>query len=377
MIPIRLFWRFFRIVGLLFLVSLSLIGLTLLQEGSQTQSSTLGQSLEVPFRFALSSLTESEPEPVKKFEKNDRISSITFKRISDWHFGGELVPNEDATSLRTLRANITHEVKNQSVIFVGSNSIRDFYSQLRPRLNVSFVLVTGDTDSSVPNGVMPKDLSQKILQDPQVLHWYAMNTDMPLEQQRRESKFTPLVLGINQWGDHRKDMQRVYELGVGLKYGLYQNLSQEKDQEKWILSSFTISNNVWERKPAYDIGCNATTSPLAKIVNCFFKPGISGVDFYKMMARHKFILSPHGMGLDCYRTYESLMLGSYPIVKTSTLDYLYKDLPVVIVPRWDNISLELLERKYKEFRLPENARKYNFKKLYVAHWNQTFRSHFL
>jgi hypothetical protein len=70
------------------------------------------------------------------------------------------------------------------------------------------------------------------------------------------------------------------------------------------------------------------------------------------------------------------MLGSYPIVKTSTLDYLYTDLPVVIVPKWDNITLELLENKYQEFRSPSNANKYNFKKLYVDYWNQTFRSHF-
>ena len=56
--------------------------------------------------------------------------------------------------------------------------------------------------------------------------------------------------------------------------------------------------------------------------------------------KYKFILSPPGAGFDCHRTWEALYLGAIPIVKTSSLDPLYKDLPVVIelVDTEENLS---------------------------------------
>ena len=43
------------------------------------------------------------------------------------------------------------------------------------------------------------------------------------------------------------------------------------------------------------------------------------------------ILSPEVTGIDCHRIYESIYLGSIPILKTSELDYFYEKLPVLIV----------------------------------------------
>lgn len=40
--------------------------------------------------------------------------------------------------------------------------------------------------------------------------------------------------------------------------------------------------------------------------------------FLAEVADHKFILSPPGNGLDCYRNYEAMYLGSFPLLKTST-----------------------------------------------------------
>ena len=65
----------------------------------------------------------------------------------------------------------------------------------------------------------------------------------------------------------------------------------------------------------------------------------------------KYILSPHGNGLDCHRTWESLIFKTIPIVKTSTLDDLYKDLPVIIVNKWNDIDFEkLLTFKTEDFK---------------------------
>jgi hypothetical protein len=60
------------------------------------------------------------------------------------------------------------------------------------------------------------------------------------------------------------------------------------------------------------------------------------------MVRYKYVLSPHGNGLDCHRTWEALALGCIPIVKTSPLDPLFDGLPVLIVQDWSHITKQLL-----------------------------------
>ena len=55
------------------------------------------------------------------------------------------------------------------------------------------------------------------------------------------------------------------------------------------------------------------------------------------------MVSPHGNGLDCHRTWESLVLGNIVIVKRSSLDPLYEGLPVVIVDDWQQITRDNLK----------------------------------
>ena len=66
-------------------------------------------------------------------------------------------------------------------------------------------------------------------------------------------------------------------------------------------------------------------------------------DLWKTKRRYVFSISPHGNGLDCYRTWEDLILGCIVIIKTSSLDSLYEGLPVVIVKDWSEITEKTLE----------------------------------
>jgi hypothetical protein len=65
--------------------------------------------------------------------------------------------------------------------------------------------------------------------------------------------------------------------------------------------------------------------------------------------RHAFVICPHGRGLDCYRTWDALFMGCIPIVKTSPIDYLYADLPVVIVADWREVTTANLSRWLARF----------------------------
>jgi hypothetical protein len=76
----------------------------------------------------------------------------------------------------------------------------------------------------------------------------------------------------------------------------------------------------------------------------FYEPRrIMRVDSWTNMIHFRYVISPHGNGLDCHRTWEALTLGCIPIVKTSPLDPLFAGLPVMIVKEWSDITAELLD----------------------------------
>jgi hypothetical protein len=59
---------------------------------------------------------------------------------------------------------------------------------------------------------------------------------------------------------------------------------------------------------------------------------------WKEYTNYAFVISTHGNGLDCHRTWEILLLGSIVITKTSSIDHLFQNLPVVIVKDWEELN---------------------------------------
>ena len=79
---------------------------------------------------------------------------------------------------------------------------------------------------------------------------------------------------------------------------------------------------------------------------------------------YKFCISPPGAGIDVHRTWESLMVGTIPICISSPLDYIYKDLPVVLVDDYSVVTKEFLEDKYSILKDKE----YDFSCIYGDYW---------
>ena len=93
---------------------------------------------------------------------------------------------------------------------------------------------------------------------------------------------------------------------------------------------------------------------------------------YTDWVKYKFILSPEGAGFDCHRTWEALMLGCIPIVKSSTINELYEDLPVVVINDWEDLTVDFLNEKYVEIYENKKKNKYNYEKLYLNYWIDKF-----
>ncbi|MBA3752153.1 hypothetical protein H0X06_05190, partial [Candidatus Dependentiae bacterium] len=77
-----------------------------------------------------------------------------------------------------------------------------------------------------------------------------------------------------------------------------------------------------------------------------------------------FVLSPPGLAPDCYRNWEALLVGSIPVVKTSQLDPLFKNLPVLIIENWEDLNEDSLNASYENII----SKKYNISALYMEYW---------
>ena len=87
--------------------------------------------------------------------------------------------------------------------------------------------------------------------------------------------------------------------------------------------------------------------------------------FLENIRHHKFCFAPRGNGIDTHRIWESLYLGTIPIVKRCIAMSQFEDLPILFVDDWDNITPEWLEDKYEEIR----KKQYPMYKLNVSYWN--------
>lgn len=130
------------------------------------------------------------------------------------------------------------------------------------------------------------------------------------------------------------------------------------DKENFVYLNFSINTNIKERKPVYDkfIDENWTTN----------KSGLSWQEYYWDLATHKFAISPPGNGVDCHRVWECLYLRTLPIVIDSIHMREFKELPIIIVKNWDEITYNFLEEKYEEFQ----NKHFDLSKMKISYWRK-------
>lgn len=93
---------------------------------------------------------------------------------------------------------------------------------------------------------------------------------------------------------------------------------------------------------------------------------------YAQYSRIAFVVSPHGSGFDCYRTWEAILMGAIPIVKRSPIDAVYAGFPVVIVDDWSEITPPNLQRWRDDLAGYWTDAKSDMR-LTLSHWLRLFR----
>lgn len=120
---------------------------------------------------------------------------------------------------------------------------------------------------------------------------------------------------------------------------------------------------------AYSKAINAQVSAAFNytVVNSYNTAGGQTVDHHFASASARFVLCPSGLGFDTYRLWETLLIGSIPIVESNAgFDRTYSNLPVLVVRNFGDVTPQLLRRAYPCF--VRHAHLYNYRHLTESYW---------
>ena len=149
---------------------------------------------------------------------------------------------------------------------------------------------------------------------------------------------------------------KIYPAPYGLKRKMY--LSDTRNE---LIKGLYLSSDAIPRKLLYVNHTIETNANEREGINEFFrwkkwatvdKRRIKFDDFVSKILNHKFMICPIGNALDCHRNWEVIYLRRVPIMKWHPyLVELFKDLPVLFVEDFKDISEELLERSNHLFEM--------------------------
>lgn len=124
-------------------------------------------------------------------------------------------------------------------------------------------------------------------------------------------------------------------LPLGISPDSQENILNIIPQEKSILCSSQYSN----------ITRSVNLSGLDFVTHF---PKQSNEEFLENISKSKYVLSPHGFNPDCFRHWESMYLSAIPITLNNPKLNSFKDLPILFLDSWDELSEELLNDRYEE-----------------------------
>lgn len=100
----------------------------------------------------------------------------------------------------------------------------------------------------------------------------------------------------------------------------------------------------------------------------FLNYSLSREQFFSHLGNSKFCICPRGNAYDTFRMWDSMYLGTIPIVvREAEFHNSLEDLPILFLDSYDDfneLNADFLEQKYGEFL----TRKFNYAKLTLRHW---------
>jgi hypothetical protein len=200
---------------------------------------------------------------------------------------------------------------SDGMVLYARDTWRDPWRAALKQVPVKAVLVTAFHDAHVRTHALE-------MFDGNVQHWFGVQVDTI------HPKLTAMPIGID-----GRDLATIATASslpwerrdILCLANFQQRTSERKELHQWCKTQPWITTDGW----------NGPIKPRTM------------QEYYTLLGRAKFVLSPAGRGWDCYRTYEALAMGAVPIVKRRRpLSDVVDGLPVVRVDHWSEVTPALL-----------------------------------
>jgi len=254
------------------------------------------------------------------------------------------------------------DLKPGCTVYVSSASIATFMASVFPQIPFPFRLVTGDCDLSVPTQVLSEKVVSQLLESDRLLCWYSQNLILP----RRHPKLRPLPIGLDYHtmasGDHWWGKQASPVEQEALLKRIRDSAKPIQDRTCCMYSNFHFAFT--ERQFAFDR--RDAIAQIPKDLIHYEPEPVNRETSWNTQSKYAFIASPMGGGLDCHRTWEALVLGGIPVMRSGPLDPLFDGLPVLLVKKWSDITQDLLETTQKDYSARWDS--FVWEKLRLDYW---------
>lgn len=286
------------------------------------------------------------------------VSSRGLLKSTDVH-----MPIPESSSQR-LDPDVYATIQCGSVVYVCNSALRVFRDTILPTISVPFVLVSGDSDNAMPFDLFSQSEFESFIQDPRIHHWFCQNLMIS------HPKTTRMPIGLDYhtmskvgeqhpWGHGKLPLAQETELHQAI-----QDAPPLVERHQYCYSNFHHS--------LFGIGSRGDRQEaIAKISKelVFYDPVFTARDIaWNHQSFFSFVLSPRGGGFDCHRTWEALLLGCIPIVKSSGLDPLFHGLPVLILKDWSDLTREKMQETLQQFGQSSLQKE----KLLLSYWTDLF-----
>jgi len=295
------------------------------------------------------------PRPVIKKDSN---YIITEKIIADFVLkSGGVLLTRDIVNINTIQ--LDKCPKNTLVCLTGysiqsNNILGTFFNKYFPKFTKPIILILIESDYYT--------LYKSWIEHPMITHIYGWN--IPVNHE----KVSALPIGLNYYRQgiimqqilpRYTPPEQTYLLGINFSANTNPMRSKLVTYSKTKWKDFCTPIKPFPNIQEYTR--RSHTDGTIRIV-------VTNPAYYNEISKFKFVLSPPGAGVDCHRTWELLYLGCIPIVEHSSISELYEDLPILVVDNWDDISKELLEKKYTVIKEKVARGEYNMDKLSAQYW---------
>ena len=233
-------------------------------------------------------------------------------------------------------------LKENDLIFCNTYMIEELFKNLNGvQAFKNIKIVTNQNDQAI---------SKKLFESKPgcISEWYSINV------KHIDEKIIPIPLGLaNDYSPKNLNTRDFINSNPS-------NIFEKKKIHLYL--NFRSNTNDHERRKLYD---KFSKYNWAKIV----QPNQKKSEYLQDLKNTTFVLCPWGNGLDTHRIWEALYSGAIPIIKYHHTFNSLKNLPILFVNDYDEITYDLLSEYIKNLKKAD----FELSRLYLDYWINLFK----